>query len=273
MASAELSPPLATRRAIRLSRALDEDRFQLYAQRIVPLKEERPARHRCEILLRLPDEQGVLLTPESFLPQAERYNLMPAIDRWVLSQTIALLGQWRRAHPKCELPLCSINLSASSLAEDFAPQVREQLAEHGVPPESLCFEIPEGAALGNLAQTITLVAQIRATGCSIALQDFGTGLTSFAYLKSLPVDFVKISGHYVRGVAEDPVYGTLVSAVNQISGLMGIATIAEEVDNDSVLQKLKTLGVPYAQGTAVASPEPLADAEGELAVPCYQHSA
>jgi diguanylate cyclase (GGDEF)-like protein/PAS domain S-box-containing protein len=273
IASSELFPTIDTRRATRLSRALDEDRFQLYAQRIVPLKDERPARHRCEILLRLRDEQGVLLTPESFLPQAERYNLMPAIDRWVLSQTIALLGQWHRTHPTCELPLCSINLSASSLAEEFAPLVREQLAEHGVPAESLCFEITEGAALGNLAHTVTLVSQIRATGCSIALQDFGTGLTSFAYLKSLPVDFVKISGHYVRGVAEDPVYGTLVSAVNQISGLMGIATIAEEVDNEAVLQKLKTLGVSYAQGTAVASPEPLADAEGALAVPCYQHSA
>ncbi len=266
-------PEMNSRRATRLSRALDENRFQLYAQQIVSLKEERPVRHRCEILLRLRDEQGVLLTADSFLPQAERYNLMPAIDRWVLSQTIALLGQWHRTHPTCELPLCSINLSASSLAEDFAPLVREQLAEHGVPPESLCFEITEGAALGNLAHTVTLVSQIRATGCSIALQDFGTGLTSFAYLKSLPVDFVKISGHYVRGVAEDPVYGTLVSAVNQISGLMGIATIAEEVDNEAVLQKLKTLGVPYAQGTAVASPEPLADAEGTLAVPCYQHVA
>src|SRR4029077_917865 len=170
-----------------------------------------------------------LLTADSFLPQAERYNLMPAIDRWVVSQTVALLSQWHREHPECELPLCSINLSASSLKEDFVPFVRERLAEHQLPPEGLCFEITEAAALGNLAQAVRVISEIRATGCAIALEDFGNGLTSFAYLKSLPVDFVKIGGHYIRAVAEDPVYGTLVGAVNEIGGIMGIPTIAEEV--------------------------------------------
>jgi len=262
-----------TRRVTRLSRAVDEGRFQLYTQQIVPLKPERRSRHRCEILLRLPDEHGGLLTPDSFLPQAERYNLMPAIDRWVVSQTVARLGHWHREHPECELPLCSINLSAASLKEDFVPFVREQLTEHRLPPEGLCFEITEAAALGNLAHTVSLISQIRATGCGVTLEDFGNGLTSFAYLKSLPVDFVKISGHYVRGVAEDPVYGTLVSAVNQIGGLMGVATIAEEVDNEIVLETLKTLGVAYAQGMAVAPPQPLADPDGAVVLPCYQRSA
>lgn len=262
-----------TRRVTHLSRAVDEGRFQLYTQRIVPLKPERPARPRCEILLRLPDEHGGLLTADSFIPQAERYSLMPAIDRWVVSRTVALLGQWHREHPQCELPLCSINLSASSLKEDFVSFVREQLEEHRLPPGALCFEITEAAALGNLAHAVSLISEIRATGCSIALEDFGNGLTSFAYLKSLPVDFVKIGGHYIRAVAEDPVYGTLVSAVNQIGGIMGIPTIAEEVDSEAVLQKLRTLGVAYAQGNAVAPPEPLADPEGAVAMPCYRRSA
>jgi len=272
-ATSGLLQEVEARRVTRLSRAVDEGRFQLYTQRIVPLKPERPARPRCEILLRLPDEHGGLLTADSFLPEAERYNLMAAIDRWVVCQTVALLGQWRREHPECELPLCAINLSASSLRDDFVPVVREQLAEHRLAPEALCFEITEAAALGNLANTVRLISQIRATGCGVTLEDFGNGLTSFAYLKALPVDFVKIGGHYVRGVAEDPVYGTLVSAVNQIGGFLGMSTIAEEVDSEAVLKKLRILGVAYAQGNAVAPPEPLADPRGAAVFPCYQRSA
>ena len=261
-----------TRRVTHLARAVDESRFQLYAQRIAPLKPERPARPRCEILLRLPDEQGGLLTPDAFLPQAERHDLMPAIDHWVVRQTVALLGQWHREHPQCELPLCSINLSASSLKEQFVAVVREHLAEHQLPPEALCFEITEAAALANFADTVRLISLLRETGCGIALEDFGHGLTSFAYLKALPVDFVKISGHYVRAVADDPVFGTLVSAVSQIGVIMGISTIAEQVDSEAVLDKLRVLGVAYAQGTAVAPPAPLADPDGVMAMPCYQRS-
>lgn len=262
-----------TRRITRLTRAVEEGRFHLFAQAIVPLALQRPDRPRCEILLRLPDERGGVETPDSFLPQAERYRLIPAIDRWVVRQTVALLGRWHLDHPECELPLCSINLSVSSLHDaDLVPAVREYLKQHRLPPEALCFEIEEAAALGNFAQLVRLISEIRAIGCGVGLDNFGSGLTSFAHLKALPVDYVKIGGHYVRGVVEDPVYGTLVDTVNQVGRIMGIATIAEEVESETVLEKLQVLGVGYAQGHAVAPPAPLVNAEGDVALPCVQRS-
>ena len=269
----EIAPPQTeTRRINRLAQALDEGRFRLYAQPIVPLLPEPATRPRCEILLRLPDERGHLQPAASFLPQAERYNLMPAIDQWVVGRTIELLGRWHRNHPDCELPLCSINLSASSLDDEgLVPRLREQLSQHRLPPEALCFEIAEAAALANFAQTVRFISEIRTTGCGVALDDFGNGVLSFTYLKALAVDFLKIGGHYVRGVVDDPVYGTIVTAVNQVGRLMGIATIAEEVDTEPVLNRLRNLGIGYVQGHAVAVAEPLADSEGEVTLPCVQH--
>jgi diguanylate cyclase (GGDEF)-like protein/PAS domain S-box-containing protein len=257
------------RRVPRLAQALEEGRFQLYAQPIVPLLPERTTRPRCEILLRLTDERGNLQPAASFLPQAERYNLMPAIDRWVIRRTIELLGDWHQDHPECELPLCSINLSAASLEdESLIPRLREHLSQHRLPPTALCFEIAEAVALGNFGQTVRFVSDLRMTGCGVALDDFGSGLHSFAYIKALAVDFLKIGGHYVRGVVEDPVYGTIVAAINQVSQLVGMATIAEEVDSVPVLERLRSLGIGYAQGHALASPEPLADPDGQVALPC-----
>ncbi len=263
-----------TRRITRLTRAVEEGRFQLFAQAIVPLVPELPARPRCEIQLRLPDEQGGLETPDSFLPQAERNRLIPAIDRWLVRQTVALLGAWHRDHPECELPLCSIHLGVSSLDDaGLVPALREYLAEHRLPPEALCFEIDEAATLGNFARLVRLISEIREVGCGVGLDDFGSGLASFAHLKALLVDYVKISGHYVRSVAEDPVHGALVSAINEVGRIMGIATIADEVESETVLQKLRALGVEYAQGHAVAQPAPLTHADGTVALPCVQRSA
>ena len=265
------SPHSETRRVPALAQALAEERFHLYAQPIIPLLPELTARPRCEILLRLLDERGNPQPAASFLPQAERYNLMPAIDRWVIRRTIELMGGWHQEHPECELPLCSINLSASSLDDvSMIPRLREQLSQHRLPPQALCFEIAEAAALANFAQTVRFISEIRTTGCGVALDDFGNGVHSFAYLKALAVDFLKIGGHYVRGVVDDPVYGTIVAAVNQVGRLMGIATIAEEVDSEPILNRLRSLGIGYAQGHALAVPEPLADSDGEVALPCFQ---
>jgi EAL domain-containing protein (putative c-di-GMP-specific phosphodiesterase class I) len=273
-APAGVHQQVEARRITRLTRAVDEGRFQLYAQAIIPLAPQHPARPRCEILLRLPDDNGGVETADSFLPQAERHRLMPAIDRWVVRQTVAVLGQWHRDHPENELPLCSINLSVSSLDDaDLIAAVRENLAQHQLPPEALCFEIAEAAALGNFAQLVRLIAEIRATGCGVGLDNFGNSLASFAHLKALSVDYVKIGGHYIRGVADDPVYGTLVRAVNEIGRIMGIVTIAEEVESATILEKLRGLGVGYAQGHAVAPPAPLVDRDGELALPQIQRSA
>jgi EAL domain-containing protein (putative c-di-GMP-specific phosphodiesterase class I) len=127
--------------------------------------------------------------------------------------------------------------------------------------------------LGNFARLVRLVSEIRATGCGIGLDDFGSGLTSFAHLKALPVDYVKIGGHYVRGVVDDLVYSTLISLVNQIGRIMGITTIAQEVESEIILEQLRVLGVEYAQGHAVVPPVPLVDADGEVALPCVQLSA
>jgi diguanylate cyclase (GGDEF)-like protein/PAS domain S-box-containing protein len=268
-----LHQQVQSRRIVRLTRAVDEGQFQLYAQAIVPLAPEGPTRPRCEILLRLPDERGGVETAEAFLPQAERHRLMPAIDRWVVRQTVAVLSQWHRDHPELELPLCSINLSVSSLDDpDLISAVRECLVQHRLPPEALCFEITEAAALGNFAQLVRLIAEIRTTGCGVGLDNFGNSLASFAHLKALPVDYVKIGGHYVRGVVDDPVYGTLVSAVNEIGRIMGIVTIAEEVESETILEKLRGLGVGYAQGHAVAPPAPLVDKDGAIALPYVPRS-
>lgn len=271
--SADMSRARA-RRVTRLARAVDEGQFQLYAQSIIPLQPDLPARHRLEVLLRLPGEGGRVQAAADFLPQAGRYNLMPLIDRWVVRETIALLGQWHREHPDAELPVCSINLSASALADDtLVPVLEQQLTRYGLPSETLCFEITESAALADFARTVRFLSAIRTTGCGMALEDFGSGVTSFTYLKALPVDFLKIGGHFVREVVKDPVYGSIVSAVDQIGRSMGIFTIAKQVGSARVLRKLKTLGVGYAQGHAVIPPVPLTDADGRVTMPSLERSA
>ena len=246
------------RRVTRLARAVDESHFQLYSQAIVPLQPDTVARPHFEVLLRLPDGKGGMQVAADFLPQAERYSLMPTIDRWVVRETIALLGQWRREHPVAQLPLFSINLSASALADDmFLTLLQEHLTRHGISSETLCFEIPETAALGNLARTVRFLSGMRSTGCAVALEDFGSGVTSFTYLKTLPVNFLKIGGHFVRGVVDDPMFGSIIGAVNQIGRSMGISTIAKQVGSAPVLNRLRAMGIGYAQGNAVTAPMPL----------------
>jgi len=256
------------RRVTRLARAVDEGHFQLYAQAIVPLQPDHPARSRYEILLRLPDGAGRMQAAAEFLPRAQRANLMPAIDRWVIRETIALLGQWQRDYPDSELPVCCINVSPSALADDrLASLVEQQLASHGVPAHALCFELPESAALASLARTLEFIAALRSTGCGLALEDVGSGVTSLTYLKTLPVDFLKIGGALVRGIVADPVYASIVGSVNQIGLSMGIPTIAKEVGDTDTLDKLRALGIRYAQGNALAAPLPLTDSNGRLVLP------
>jgi diguanylate cyclase (GGDEF)-like protein/PAS domain S-box-containing protein len=261
------------RRALRLTRALEEGGFELLVQPLMFLGTETRYFPRCEILLRLPDERGGLETPEAFLPHAVRYRLVPAIDRWVVKQTIVRLAAWHEAHPQCEIPICSINLSVSSLGDrDLVPALREYLEEYRLPPESLNFELGE-AALGNFAQLVRLISELRAVGCGVGLEEFGSGLSSFAHLKALLVDYVKIGGHYVRSVAGDPVYRTLVAAVNDVGKHMGITVMADEVDDEDTLERLRELGVAYAQGNAVAPAGPLVHLDGSVDLPCVERSA
>lgn len=261
------------RRAQRLTRALEEGRFELLVQPLMFLGGDARGLPRCEILLRLPDERGGMETPEAFLPHAVRYRLVPAIDRWVVKQTIARLAAWHEAHPHCEIPICSINLSVSSLGDrDLVPALQEYLAEYQLPAEALNFELGE-AALGNFAQLVRLISELRAVGCGVGLEEFGSGLSSFAHLKALLVDYVKIGGHYVRSVAGDPVYRTLVGAVNEVGRHMGITVMADEVDDEDTLERLRELGVAYAQGNAVAPAGPLVHLDGSVDLPCVERSA
>jgi diguanylate cyclase (GGDEF)-like protein/PAS domain S-box-containing protein len=259
-------PPEANGGSItRLARAADEGQFRLYAQPIVPLQSERSARPRFEVLLRLPDEHGRMQPAARFLPHAERCNLMPAIDRWVVRETIALLGQWRREHPDAELPVCSINLSASALADDgLVAVLDQQLARYGITPDAFCFEIAESAALADLGRTVRFLSGLRSTGCGMALDDVGNGVTSLTYLKTLPVDYLKIGGRFVREVAADPMYASIISAVDQIGRSMGMFTIAKHVGSEQSLERLRALGISYAQGHALTSPAPLTDGDGRV---------
>ncbi|GAO36185.1 hypothetical protein SCT_1587 [Sulfuricella sp. T08] len=240
----------------RISQALEENRFVLYCQKIAPL-DGMQERH-CEILLRLLDEEGVLVQPMDFIPAAERYNLMPAVDRWVIHHGLATIGQHLRERPGQAGEVFCINLSGASLSEENLEQfISEQLAMHQVPPRLICFEITETAAVANLEHAAALIKALRAEGCRFALDDFGSGLSSFMYLKFLPVDYLKIDGAFVKDMVDDTVDYAMVQAINTVGHVMGIKTIAEYVENDAILEKLRELGVDYAQGYGIHKPCPM----------------
>ena len=249
----------------RISHALEENRFVLYCQTIAPL-DEKNERH-CEILLRLMDEEGKLVPPLDFIPAAERYNLMTAIDRWVISHGLLYIGQHLRENPDLPEEVYCINLSGASLCEEgLGSFIKEQLALHQVPPHCICFEITETAAVANLDQAAILINALKEAGCRFALDDFGSGLSSFRYLKFLPVDYLKIDGEFVKDMVDDPVDYAMVEAINTVGHVMGIKTIAEYVENDAILEKLRVLGVDYAQGYGIRKPCPM---EQCLAGRCY----
>jgi EAL domain-containing protein (putative c-di-GMP-specific phosphodiesterase class I) len=218
-----------------------------------------------EILLRLIDEQGNLVSPMAFIPAAERYNLMPTIDRWVIRTLFTSLGQhYRENRNPCQLLgggcdcLYAINLSGTSLNdEQFIDFVREQLALHQVPPQAICFEITETVAIGNLRQAAQFMRSLKQVGCRFALDDFGSGMSSFAYLKNLPVDYLKIDGGFVKQIVDEPTDLAMVEAINHIGHVMGLQTIAEFVENDAILEKITAIRVDYAQGYGISKPCPL----------------
>jgi Amt family ammonium transporter len=248
----------------RIHSALEEDRFCLYVQPIVPIDRRSAHTGHYEVLIRMRDEAGALVPPNKFIPAAERFGLMPRIDRWVVNQLFNLIG---REHETLVLGgYCfAINLSGGSVNdEDTLTYIGEKLVEFRIPPGMISFEITETAAIANLASASYFIRTLKQAGCLFSLDDFGSGLSSFAYLKNLPVDFLKIDGAFVRDLATDPIDRAMVQAINQIGQVMGLKTIAEFVENDQVLGLLRGIGVDFAQGYGIARPTPLTDEEGRL---------
>ncbi|MBL0729945.1 EAL domain-containing protein [Piscinibacter sp. HJYY11] len=242
----------------RLQKALTHDRFVLYAQRIASIQEDAGGYESVEVLIRLRDDEGKIVAPIAFIPAAERYGLMPQIDRWVISKALEMHADFARHYT---LPArFSINLSGASMADptlvDF---VRQELKKHRVSPELICFEITETAAVASFDVAVQMINGLRELGCRFALDDFGAGMSSFTYLKRLPVDYVKIDGAFVKDMAKDAVDFAMVEAIHNIAHRMGLRTVAEFVQNDVTIELLRGLGVDYVQGYGVEKPRPLDD--------------
>jgi diguanylate cyclase (GGDEF)-like protein len=239
----------------RVTRAVEDQRLELFFQPIVALSGDA-ARAFHELTVRLRDDAGALVPPGEFIPAAERYNVMSVIDRWVLGQAIELL-RTRQRHAQ-SLPLLAVNLSGTSLNDaSFVEFVLQSVGEPAI-AAALCFEITETAAVTSLVGARYLMSELKGRGCRFALDDFGTGVSSFVYLKSLPVDFLKIDGQFIKDITQDPVDRSMVEAIGKVGRALGIATIAECVESAAVLAELKRIGVDFAQGFHLAQPLPLA---------------
>jgi diguanylate cyclase (GGDEF)-like protein/PAS domain S-box-containing protein len=239
--------------AARINNALEENRFELYRQTIQPLQVEEQGAH-YEILLRMRDENGGIISPGLFIEAAERYGITPSIDRWVIRSAFRWLVS--EADERERLALCSINLSGQSLGDEkFLPFVIDQFQMSGLDATKICFEITETAAIASYSQANRFINALKELGCKFALDDFGTGLSSFGYLKHFPVDFLKIDGSFVKEILHDPIDREMVRSINEIGHLTGKQTIAEFAENEEIITMLRGMGIDYAQGYGVSEPK------------------
>jgi diguanylate cyclase (GGDEF)-like protein/PAS domain S-box-containing protein len=239
----------------RVTRAAEENRLELFFQPIAAIgSQTSPSFH--ELTVKLRGDDGELVQPSEFIPAAERYNVMSIIDRWVVQQAVALLQERRRRG--VPLPMLAVNVSGTSFNEQsFVELVMQTVGDPAI-ASALCFEITETAAVTNLSNAIYFMRELKARGCRFSLDDFGTGLSSFMYLKTLPVDFLKIDGQFIAQIASDPVDRSMVEAISKVGRALGIATVAECVESAAVLEELRRIGVDFAQGYFVARPLPIA---------------
>jgi len=237
----------------RIQKAISNDSFSLSLQLVRSINDNNAKIH-YEVLLRMKNEDGTLIPPMSFIPAAERYDMMPELDMWVIKTAFNKIHEEIFANNiGC---IYNINLSGQSLSNsEIAGFIREQVQYYEIPPDCLCFEITETAIIANLGLAIEFIKEMKDIGCKFALDDFGSGLSSFAYLKKLPVDYLKIDGAFVRDILSDPMDRAIVAAINDIGHEMGLMTVAEYVENEHILTLLKKLGVDYAQGYAIGKPE------------------
>ena len=245
----------------RINAALELDRFVLFAQEIRPVASQSANRGAgesslYEVLLRLVDTDGALIAPMAFIPAAERYGLMPRIDRWVIAHATKAIAEMRSGN--AHSPICMINLSGASVSDaGLAEFVGTLLAQYGLPWSSIGFELTETAAITNLTSASRLMNQFKMLGCPIALDDFGSGMSSFSYLRRLPVDLLKIDGAFVKNMTTDAIDHAVVESIQKIARVMGIKTVAESVEDADVLSALTQVGVDFAQGFYLGQPVPL----------------
>jgi diguanylate cyclase (GGDEF)-like protein/PAS domain S-box-containing protein len=242
----------------RLHMALEDNRFCLYSQEIASLSRDPENNHgHVEILLRLRDESGRMILPDSFIPAAERYGMMTTLDRWVVQNVFKIIADCLNDdHATGPLAVCAINLSGTSIGDDaFLEYLRQQFQIYAIPPELICFEITETSAIANLGSAIRFINELKSLGCRFSLDDFCAGMSSFAYLKHLPVDFLKIDGSFVKDMLDDPVNRAMVEVINHIGHVMGKQTIAEFVESPQIEQALLEIGVDYAQGYVIERPQ------------------
>ena len=238
----------------RIQAAIKHDEFVLFRQDIVPLAENANQCKHFEFLVRMTNDGDEMVSPGAFIPAAERYNLMPEIDRWVIRHAFEYITKCE-VKPECEF-VVFINLSATSINEQgLATFINEQLKQYSISPSSVCFEITETAAISSFTAALTFIEEIRELGFKFALDDFGAGMSSFSYLKAFPVDFIKIEGEFILNMVSDPMNHAIVEAINNIAHKAGLKTIGEYAENETLIQALRDIGVDYVQGYAIKAPE------------------
>ncbi|NOQ36489.1 MAG: EAL domain-containing protein [Methylococcaceae bacterium] len=239
----------------KIQEGIHKDRFCLYGQLISPIADSNEGLH-FETLIRYIDDAGNIIPPGAFLSAAERYNIASELDRWVINHLFSWMAN--QTDFLKQLSLCSINLSGLSLSDEHMQDfIVEMFKKYPIPTHKICFEITETAAIASLSSATEFINFFRRIGCSFSLDDFGSGLSSFAYLKNLPVDFLKIDGLFVKDILDDKIDLAMVRSINEVGHVMGKKTIAEFVENDEILACLKELGVDYAQGYGIRKPVPL----------------
>jgi len=240
-----------------ITKALEDDRFKLYYQPIVPVSRHRKLPQYVEILLAMTGEQGEKIPPGAFIPAAERFNLMETVDMWVIQNSLEYISKYNREKPDNPMTF-AINLSGTSLSNDtILAQIIELIEKFKLRHDTICFEITETAAIANLSSACSFIKELKQLGCKFSLDDFGSGLSSFAYLKNLPVNSIKIDGSFVKDINKDLMDFAFVKSINEIGHVMGIKTIAEFVENVSILKLLRDINVDYAQGYFIQRPAPL----------------